>query len=479
MTAPSPLFQVRQGAVPAATVMVTTIVGRTHGVWTAAVSPTTTIEVSQRTQDGAPVLAGSRFCQRLPWDRATERGSRLAQARSGAMNLQVFMRNERKNAGRNRGGILAIASILALLVASCTAGGTAAPSLSDASPSPSPSPSPNVGALFLDQLKALSTGSMTVKGTLTIANVPVSVEGRYDFSRGASYSTMTTSAAGTSETDETERWLGKEYERRNAGPWYPKEASSAASPTPSSSGSSDLGAYLKSLTTLTDKGVVTKDGQALHRLSPPTTIAPATLGFEGIGTTAIDFFARADGTPVMIEIALDLSQGATASPQPLSGTMLFTFVPNAKPAIVAPKPVFATLVSSDGFSFGYPADFEARSGETDCAGFDGPNLEWVGACTHPKDGETLTGRSAAVVRALKTEVKATIASNVERELGREPARVITYTYTAKNGFEGFGIYVIAFHGSTGLDLTWESPVGNEAADTQTFGYVIDSFKFTE
>lgn len=376
-------------------------------------------------------------------------------------------------------GSLALAAVLAMLLAGCTAGGTAPPSQSGASPTPQATPTPDVGALFLAQLKALSVGSMTVKGTFTVAAVPVTVVGRYDFSGEDQYSTLTTSAGGASQTDETETWSRKEYERHSGGPWYPKGASSTASPTPSPSGASDLGSYLKSLKTLTDKGVVTKDGQALHRLVPPTTIAPAAVGFEGTGTTSIDFYAKADGTPVLIEIALDLKLGATASAQPMSGTMVFTLVPGAKPALTAPEPVFATVVSSDGFSFGYPAAFDRRVDDVDCTGFDGPNLEWVGGCAHPKGSETLTGRSAAVVLALKEEVNAKVASNVEGKLGGEPARVITYSYTAANGFEGFGIYVVAFHGSTGIDLTWESPVGNERADTQTFGYVIDSFKFTK
>ncbi len=363
------------------------------------------------------------------------------------------------------------------LVAGC--GGGAAPLASASSPSsnassnatslPTPTPSPAVAALFVAKLQAMSIRGMAVTGELQVDGATQTITGRYDSDGTNSVLTTTWTSAGVTWANDESTWAGKTYGRSGDAPWYEK-----TSPTVNDS---TLGRVIKSVSAVADMGVVTKSGQQLHRLVPTgLTVTPADVGVQGTGTVKLAFFGLNDGTPVGLELTIDVTESSGAKTASMIGTLDFTFTPGAS-AVHAPDPVFVTLVSERGFSVGRPVDWDPRvSGN--CEGFDGPGLEWLGACPYDKGSQTLTGRAAAVVSALKQQVRGEITANEAGELGGEPARIITYHYIADNGFVGFGIYVIAFHGTRGIDLTWESPIGNEDADAKTFGYVIDSFRFT-
>ncbi len=365
-----------------------------------------------------------------------------------------------------------VITIVALVAAGCSAGSSTVPAenatpTATATATPSPSPTPDVGALFVAKMEAMSAGSMTVTGNLDIGGTAATLTGRYDSNGADSYSTTTMTYGKTTQTTDEITWAGKTYVRTGNGAWYEKQATD----------SRGIGSVLSSMVTAQDIGVTTRDGLQVHRLVPAgLAIQPADIGFEGTGTIKLEFLAREDGTPVAMSLTLDLVQTTATASVPVSGTMDFVFVSGASPMVLAPEPVFAMFTSKKGFSYGHPANWDARA-DANWEGFDGPNLEWVGTRTYPKGKATLTSTTADLVYVLKKELKAKIISNVPATLGGEQARIVTFTFPAPAGFQAYGICVVAFHRSTEVDLMWQSPDGNQQADTETFNKIVASFKF--
>lgn len=365
--------------------------------------------------------------------------------------------------------------IVALILSACTVGASPAASPSRTGPAtptptvtPDPSPSPDVAGLFIARVRAMTEVSMLISGDLRMSGQVVTVTGRGDISGADQAMTITMTLGDIEETVEQVVIADHRYTRTGAGAWYESTAASEGS----------LGGAV-TVSGAIDRGLEVKDGQRLHRLeSDGAALGPSAIGFDGTGTVDLTFFARDDGTPVIMEFTVDLTQGSGASAQRLTGTLDFTFVEGAKLTITAPEPVFTTYRSEQGYALGYPVGWDRESSEG-WEVFWGPNLEDVAVWVDTTGEDTLTSFSASDVYYLKTELKARIDSNTASTLGGEPARRIEYRTTSDDGLEYSCVWIDAIHGSKAVTLEWGAPVGNEAADTATFEYVIDSFEFTD
>ena len=244
----------------------------------------------------------------------------------------------------------------------------------------------------------------------------------------------------------------------------------------SSSGGSggSIAVLTASILAVGDQRIKTKDGQQLHDLAPAIqSIDPKNIGVNGTGTVTVDFFAKDDGTPVIMEFTLDHLEGNPAVH--LTGTMDFTFT-SADATVAAPDPLFTTLSSKRGYKVGYPQDWSA----TRVNGWDtlrGPNGEVMQVRTGPFTG-SLAALSGNDVYILKKQDKVTIISNTSAVLDGVPARLIKYRFRM-SGVSVYGIDLVAVRKGSAFALEWESLAGNESADTTTFALEVESFVFSK
>lgn len=374
--------------------------------------------------------------------------------------------------GSCRAEVLVLIAGLVFVLSACGAGasGTRGPTATAAPTATrvaSPSPTPDVAALFVAKLKAMTAGRMTMTAELVIGGVAATVDGRYDVNGQDSYETTTVSVGQQKMTNEETTVLGKAYKRAGDAPWYEQKAAGTGG-----------SAVTKAIMAATDTGVVTWEGQRLHKLAPSgTTLGPKDFGFDD-GTATLALFAKDDGTPVAVEVRLDATQGTGAALKTVTGTMTYTFVPGVTPKIDKPDPIFVTYASPTGYSVGHPQGWDERP-EKDWTYLEGPNDEELGVYAAAKGSETVTSATAAYVYMLKTDFKATILSNAAGSLAGETGRVVTYTFKDDAGMEYAGSAFVVIHGSTLVVADWISPPAGDTTESETRQYVLASFAFTK
>jgi len=271
------------------------------------------------------------------------------------------------------GRVAMTASAIVLIVAACgstnppsanpsTAPTSAPPSATlepTASPSPSPSPSPSadVGSAFIAKVGAFGFAARsTVAGELDLGSARYAIDGTFDVS-GVTQHRLVTVHSPQSQPVETIYAEGVTYARTGSGPWYVKK------PTLHDS---ELTAFFKAVKTVTDTGVETKNGSALHHLTLPagTTIAPSAFGMtdpsiSGV-TGSVEFWAAEDGSPAVMGVQESWQQqsgGATVSAT-MALELTFSGV-GSTVSIVPPADVWTTYASSlSKVTFGYPQDWD-------------------------------------------------------------------------------------------------------------------------
>jgi hypothetical protein len=232
-----------------------------------------------------------------------------------------------------------------------------------ASPSPSASPSASasasasvdVGAALVTKLTSISLfAKTTIGGELDSGPARYAVLGSYDVAGVAHHTVFTVQSPG-GLADESIYADGTMYHRTGTGPWYVK---------PPTLSVSDVSAFLRTVKTLQETGVESKNGQQLHHLTASLSLPPAALGLTDPSITgtagSIEFWADDAGTPAVMTAKSTWKQTASGAPVDVALTIDFTFSDfGTSFAIAAPEEIWTTYTSSlNHMTFGYPVDWD-------------------------------------------------------------------------------------------------------------------------
>ena len=166
----------------------------------------------------------------------------------------------------------------------------------------SPPPTADVPALFIEALRDPFSADASVEGEMTVGAATYAFTGTSQIDGSDNHQTITIAIPGATERTETLTLDGVAYVNRG-GLWFEKPRSEEASGP-----GSDFSSVLRSILDVTDVGMVTKDGQSLHHLKPrqDRPIPISAIGMAdpvGDGTVSFDFYARDDGTPVVMAMS--------------------------------------------------------------------------------------------------------------------------------------------------------------------------------
>jgi hypothetical protein len=380
--------------------------------------------------------------------------------------------------------LIAFAAVLVL--AGCQSAPQASPTAA-ASPGatvePTTAPSPttavavDVVPLFVQAMKGLGSGAVSMDGSATVGNIKVTVSGTNAFDGPDSQGKLTTTVGGVATTTETILVAGKAYSKTGDGPWLP-------APTPKGN---DLAKSLKDsgAGSFTDKGTKTLDGRLVHELvassgsafDPSVFLGSATGVSNVAGTTS--FYCTDDGTPVGATIQLTWTQAAGG--QTLDASMTFDIgfsgLGTAQ-SIRAPEDVWQRFTAEKrGFSIAYPSDYDhtARQGYDY---FIGTDQSLYFASRSDTRGYTLNLIARGEINSAKSAFNTKVVANDDFKLAGVPARLLSGKGT-NQGLGGKVIFyeVIAVKGKFAYVVAWISPPGHEAADLALFKQVLTTFQF--
>jgi hypothetical protein len=300
-------------------------------------------------------------------------------------------------------------------------------------PTAAPTPTPvDVPAAFITKLAAAGDAfAMAVSGTMKVGDLSATIEGEYRFGGGNSEQRTEIEFAGTMQA-QGEINVGEErLTRTGAGPWVVA--------TPKLDDGSSVDAFLKTLLTVKDMGLQTVDGEKLHRLQSPDSLDPASLGLAPDGATdvkaEVEFYAKPDGTPVLMVMTASWSQGAGDAALPVEAELRVRFTQlGGTVAIKRPADVWTTFTSKRwGYTVAHPEDWEVdEEREGDSFGADDQVFLAIGRAK--LSGMTLDEYRAALLR----EYRPTFG----KPETNEPIRI-----------DGAAGYLLEFHWTQeGLDL---------------------------
>ena len=225
----------------------------------------------------------------------------------------------------------------------------------------SPTPSADVPALFLKALRDPFSADASVEGEMTFGTATYAFTGTSQIDGQNNHQTITIAIPGATERTETLTLDGVKYENRG-GLWFEKSAAEQGSGP-----GSDFSSIMKSILDVTDVGVVTKDGRSLHHLKPKndTPIPISSIGMAdpgGDGTVTFDFYARDDGTPVVMAMNAKWTAVDGSARTPVRMTLDYTFSNvGGQVEIARPAQVWTTFTSKRfKYSMAIPSDWEAE-----------------------------------------------------------------------------------------------------------------------
>ena len=206
---------------------------------------------------------------------------------------------------------------------------------------------------------------------------------------------------------------------------------------------------------MTDVGVVTKDGRSLHHLKPKndTPIPISAIGMAdpgGDGTVTFDFYARDDGTPVVMAMDAKWTAVDGTARTPVRMTLDYTFANvGGLLDIARPTQVWTTFTSKRfKYSIALPSDWEAEQGK----GRKKPDVlqsaEQTGVyiSRYLKGGDSLNRVTSSYIdglKGLKTKVKVT--SNKAASVDGSRARRLEWT-TVYEGERAWVVEVVVVRG---------------------------------
>ena len=196
---------------------------------------------------------------------------------------------------------------------------------------------------------------------MTVGTATYAFTGTSQIDGQDNHQTITIAIPGATERTETLTLDGVKYENRG-GLWFEKSATEQGSGP-----GSDFSSILKSILDVTDVGVVTKDGRSLHHLKPKndTPIPISAIGMAdpgGDGTVTFDFYARDDGTPVVMAMNAKWTAVDGSARTPVRMTLDYTFSNvGGLVDIARPAQVWTTFTSKRfKYSIALPSDWEAE-----------------------------------------------------------------------------------------------------------------------
>ncbi len=380
---------------------------------------------------------------------------------------------------------VALAGALALALAACGSAATPTPAPTPVLPptaSPTATPTPaavDVATEFLARILAARSGSLGVSGSISVDTAEVPVTGTITISGEDSQSIITLETPGASQTQQSIRIGTQQWNSSGGGPWL-------LNPTPNDRTKS-LSAFLRSLTSLEDRGVATHGGRQLQRLVPPAsaTISPEALGFTSPGMQdtkiAMEFWAEADGSPAAWSFDVTWNQAAGATTVAARLVMDLDLAGLGRPATVAaPGNVWERFSSERfGYSMAHPAGWTVTEAEgQDSYLADG--TPYVFVAPSDRAGYTLERYSQEVLALYVEQLGAKLERDESITLDGQPARFVTYRFKASaQAPEVYVAEVLALHGDMGWDIFLTDQGRTEADGTPVFEAMISTFTFTK
>jgi hypothetical protein len=381
---------------------------------------------------------------------------------------------------------LALGAALVVSLLGCGGGATPTPvptpvpttaPTAELTPEPTSTPAA-VGDVFLARVLAARTGVLAISGTLTSGTVAVPISGTLKIAGSDSQSTMTLEVPGDTQTTESIHVGTAEWNRSSGGPWV-------ANPEPADR-SKSLSAFLRTLTTLEDRGSEMRDGRQLHRLVPPpsVSVSPDALGFTDPGvldaTVAVTFWSEDDGTPAAWSFALTWTQVDGAASVPASLALDLDLSGLGRPATVeAPADAWERFTSTSlGYSMAHPAGWTVSEGDgRDVYKVDG--TPYVTVAPQGLPGHTLDKFRSELIAANQQDLKAKPETDEAIVLDGQPGRLLTYHFTNADGVDVYLVDAIAMNGDTGWEIYFTQRAGSEKEDTPVFRAMLSTFAFTK
>ncbi len=294
-----------------------------------------------------------------------------------------------------------------------------------ASARPSPSASATVDAVG-PFLATMGQGGFSANGAITgeIKDGALSapVDGTLDWQGANRRQVVRVVLAGRPQVTESLTVDGTAYEHRG-GLWFVK---------PDSGSSGDLATGMRSFLDLVDTGLETRDGESLHHLTSRNAagVPASVIGLTDAGTTGkvtMDFYVRDDGTPVVISLHADWTDGSGATPVPasMSFDVRLTNV-GGQVLIERPDQVWTPFASKKlGYSVAHPADWDVtaatKTGDPDV--FFGPDDNGFQVFRAAAHGGTLNEFGAAYLHGLKKFPKASTTKSAMTVAGDRAWRI--------------------------------------------------------
>jgi hypothetical protein len=372
-----------------------------------------------------------------------------------------------------------VALIVALAAVAC---GGATPTVAPtASPTVAPTPTAtpfDVSAAFLEVITDPDfSAKMEVDGTMEMG-VTATLSGTITGSGDDSRSILTIDFAGTRIETESIAVGGKAYTRTAPGPWLEVDAPSGGSDE------SSLTAWLQTLDTIEDLGVVTKNGQKLHHLSAgDEPVPPGALGLDATTFTdpevLIDFYAEDDGTPAVFSIEGTWTQLINGVDFDVSFVMDMTISNVGSPiSIKAPVDVWTTYTSPLGYTMSHPSEFTVENREEyDAYLLDG--VEWVDVAIWPDAAGLNAEGFRDAIHEYVVDIWGAPVDVSPATLGGEAGYISTFEYTAEDGSPGVSFDVMAMHANQGWDVTFYSLPSEQAADFALLQQLLATFSYEE
>lgn len=266
---------------------------------------------------------------------------------------------------------------------------------------------------------------------------------------------------------------GRSFVRENGGPWFAEEGE----PPGGSGGGEHIATWVRSVSSVTNRGRESHDGSNVYRLVPDERLDAEALGLgQDVedGTVDVAFLVSLDGTLRMMEVRID----GTVEGQPFRMRMDLRFGYPSGIEVEVPDDVWIRYTSTrHGYSVGHPEGWEVVGRPKLDALFPTTGPESVGVYENhlPPD---LTFDEAA----------RTLLGIAERTFGGEHGDVTSISLksggavlASGRGHDGNGApvhYQVAIVGSGDAlyELYWSSSTGNEASDRSTFEQMVRSFR---
>jgi hypothetical protein len=372
-----------------------------------------------------------------------------------------------------------VALVVALAAIAC--GGSTPSAAPSASPTVAPTPTAtpfDVSAAFLEIISDPDfSAKMDVDGTMEMG-VTATLSGTITGAGSDSRSILTIDVAGNRIETESIAVDGKAYSRTAPGPWLEVDVPSGGSDKTS------LTAWLRTLDSIEDLGVVTKNGQKLHHLSAgDEPVPPGALGLDSRTFTdpevTIDFYAEDDGTPAVFSVDGTWTQLINGVDFDVSFVMDMTLSNVGSPiTISAPNDVWTTYTSPLGYTMSHPAEFVVENrDEYDAYLLD--DVEWIDVAIWPEAAGLNAEGFRDSIHELVAEIWGAPVDTSPALLGGESGYISTFEYTNDDGSEGVSFDVMAMHANQGWDVTFFSLPSEQAADFALLQQLLATFSYAE